>query len=133
MTVASGVIAALVGAGAGCLLGASIRRFQREKTTVNPVTVGATSLVTAGPNSLTRNPMYVGMAGLLLAHAIARRSWHALIPATAFVLAIDRGQVPAEEAVLRERFGAAFDDYARRVPRWIDHRSLLRSSVRRAQ
>ena len=45
----------------------------------------AGQLVVEGPNGLTRNPMYVGMAGVLVAHAVRRGSWTALLPAALFV------------------------------------------------
>ena len=68
--------------------------------------------------------MYVGMAGLLLAHAVWRRSWVALLPLGGFVLLIDRLQVEAEESALLERFGDEYESYRASVPRWIGLRSL---------
>lgn len=102
------------------LLGASVLDFRRNRTTVNPLTPEEVSaLVTTGPNQLSRNPMYVGMAGLLAAHALFRGRWAALLPVAAFVAAIDRAQIPGEEAALRERFPDSYDAYAARVPRWL--------------
>jgi protein-S-isoprenylcysteine O-methyltransferase Ste14 len=86
----------------------------------------ATHLVTDGPYALTRNPMYVSMAGALVAHAIWRRSLAALLPVAAFVAVIDRLQVTDEEVALREHFGAAYDDYRARVPRWLGARRTSR-------
>lgn len=63
--------------------------------------------------------MYVGMAGLLLARAVARRSWVAVLPVFGFVAVIDRMQIPAEEAAMAELFGHDYADYAVRVPRWL--------------
>lgn len=80
--------------------------------------------MTEGPNGLTRNPMYVGMAGILLAHAVTRKSVLALLPAGAFVLLIDRFQIPAEETALNAEFAAEFEEYKRDVPRWLDGRSV---------
>ena len=97
----------------------AIAEFRRQRATVNPVEVGAASLVTSGPNRVTRNPMYVGMAGILISHALLRRSPMALLAAMLFVAAIDRLQIPVEEALLRDRFGSDFDTYARTTPRWI--------------
>jgi protein-S-isoprenylcysteine O-methyltransferase Ste14 len=109
------------------LAGASSRSFRRQGTTVLPFHPEQTSfLVTTGVNALTRNPMYVGMAGLLLAQAAYRGSWTALAPAAAFVAAIDVYQVRFEEAALRERFGDVYDAYCQTVPRWLDGRSLRR-------
>ena len=68
--------------------------------------------------------MYVGMAGLLLAHATYRGSWSAVTPAAAFVAVIDVYQVRFEEAALRERFGELYDAYSATVPRWLDARSV---------
>ena len=67
--------------------------------------------------------MYVGMAGLLLAHAAYRGSWSALAPAAAFIAVIDVYQVRFEEGALHERFGEAYDAYRAAVPRWLDTRS----------
>jgi protein-S-isoprenylcysteine O-methyltransferase Ste14 len=107
------------------LAGASSYSFRREGTTVLPFHPEQTSsLVTTGVNALTRNPMYVGMAGLLVAQAAHRGSWTALAPAAAFVAAIDVYQVRFEEAELSERFGDVYNAYAQTVPRWLDGRSL---------
>ena len=85
---------AVVG-GSLCLLAGSAGTFLRHRTTVDPVRVErAQHLVVDGPNRLTRNPMYLGLTGLLLSHAIARRSPSALIPLAGFVWLIDRHQRP---------------------------------------
>jgi protein-S-isoprenylcysteine O-methyltransferase Ste14 len=116
------------------LAGASSRSFRRAGTTVLPFHPEQTSsLVTTGVNSVTRNPMYVGMAGLLLAQAVHRGSRTALAPVAAFVLAIDVYQVRFEEAALRERFGDVYDAYSQAVPRWLDRRSMRAVSGARSQ
>jgi protein-S-isoprenylcysteine O-methyltransferase Ste14 len=107
------------------LTGAAASQFRRRGTTVDPLHPEAASvLVTSGANALSRNPMYVGMAGLLVAHAIWRRSWAALVPVAAFVALIDRLQIRAEESALTETFGADFEAYRAATPRWLDRRSL---------
>jgi protein-S-isoprenylcysteine O-methyltransferase Ste14 len=119
------VVAGGLAAASVTLAGASSRSFRRMGTTVLPFHPEETSaLVTTGVNALTRNPMYVGMAGLLLAHAASRGSWAALAPAAAFVAAIDLYQVRFEEVALRDRFGDVYDAYCEAVPRWLDGRSL---------
>lgn len=106
------------------IAGASARRFRRSGTTVEPFDPTRTSfLVTTGANAISRNPMYVGMAGLLLANAIRRSAWVALVPAAGFVLVIDRVQIAFEEAALRAKFGADYEAYRAAVPRWLDQRS----------
>ena len=94
--------------------------FRASRTTVNPLSPQrASALVTAGVYRVTRNPMYVGMALLLLAWAVHLSSGWALLGPVAFVLYITRFQIRPEEQVLRRLFGAQFDAYAKRVRRWL--------------
>ena len=109
-----------------CALAGSAGTFLRHRTTVDPVRVErAQHLVVDGPNRLTRNPMYLGLAGALLAHAIARRSLPALIPALGFYWFIDRYQIPVEEAALEAGFGKAYRDYRGTVPRRLGSRGVI--------
>jgi protein-S-isoprenylcysteine O-methyltransferase Ste14 len=120
-------LAAATAAASVGLAGAAAGQFRRHHTTVEPFDPSkATALVVSGPNAVTRNPMYVGMAGLLVANAIRLRDWRALLPLAAFVGYIDRFQVAAEERALAEKFGADYEAYRAAVPRWLDARSLQR-------
>jgi protein-S-isoprenylcysteine O-methyltransferase Ste14 len=111
----------------GALAASAAGAFRRSGTTVEPFDPSRASvLVTSGANQVSRNPMYVGMAGVLVAHALWRGSWRALLPVVGFVAYIDRVQVAAEERALRERFGADYEAYVAAVPRWIDRRSVQR-------
>ena len=113
---------AVVSAG---LAAASARDFRRQGTTVEPFDPSrASALVTTGANAVSRNPMYVGMAGLLLAQAIRRGSWAALLPVGVFALVIDRLQIAAEESALLANFGVDYEAYRATVPRWLDRRSV---------
>jgi protein-S-isoprenylcysteine O-methyltransferase Ste14 len=118
--------AAVTLAGAGvAILAASGLSFRRHGTTIDPVhPAAASALVTTGVNARTRNPMYLALAAGLFAHALARGSWAALVPSAGFIAAIDRWQIPVEEAALRQRFGTDFVRYCTRVPRWIGPRSF---------
>lgn len=101
------------------LLAGSLAGFRFSRTTVDPrPTAAPSALVTEGVNAVSRNPMYVGMTGLLVGHAVlrGRRAW---LPVAAFALWMDRVQIPAEESVLRRTFGAEFEMYAAEVPRWL--------------
>lgn len=94
--------------------------FVRRRTTVNPLKPArTTALVTSGAYRITRNPMYLGMAFLLTAWAI----WlGALVPwcgPVAFVLYITRFQIVPEERALARLFGPSYQDYTRRVRRWL--------------
>ena len=107
------------------MAGTAASRFRQSGTTLEPFQPDRASvLVTTGANAISRNPMYVGMAGLLLAHAVWRGSWTALLPLVGFVVFIDRAQIQAEETALRAKFGAAYDAYQATTPRWIDRRSV---------
>lgn len=114
-----GLSAALVVAGAVFdVLG--LKAFRASRTTVNPLSPQrASALVTSGVYRVTRNPMYVGMAFMLLAWAVHLSSGWAFLGPPAFVLYITRFQIRPEERVLKRLFGAQFDAYARRVRRWL--------------
>jgi protein-S-isoprenylcysteine O-methyltransferase Ste14 len=117
------IAGAAVGAGSLALIARANVQFHAHHTTVNPVEPQrATTLVTDGVFSLTRNPMYVGLAGLLAAHAVARGGWLTPLPVAGFVVLIDRLQIPAEEAALTDRFGGVYEHYRRAVPRWVGPR-----------
>jgi protein-S-isoprenylcysteine O-methyltransferase Ste14 len=116
----SAVAAGALGAMSFALAASAASGFRRRGTTLHPQEPEKASvLVTDGPNRITRNPMYVGLTGMLLAHAVLRRSAPALLPIAALVVVLDRVQVRAEEAALRDRFGSAYEDYCARVPRWL--------------
>ena len=94
--------------------------FLRARTTVNPLDPGkATALVASGVFRFTRNPMYLGMATLLLAWAVYLSNVAALAGLALFVAYINRFQIEPEERALRARFGEEFEAYCRRVRRWI--------------
>ena len=117
---------AVAGASIG-MAAASARQFRRQGTTVEPFDPSrSTALVTTGVNAISRNPMYVGMAGLLVANATRLGSWTALLPVAAFTVLIDRVQIAAEESALQASFGADYDAYRASVPRWLDLRSVTK-------
>ena len=108
----------VVVAGAIAIDISAMRTMARARTTILPHR-GAEHLVTKGPFSFTRNPIYLGntmlMIGIGLISGIA---WFVILaPVAAFVtqkLAIER-----EEKHLEAKFGKAFRDYAKKVRRWI--------------
>lgn len=104
-------------AGAGLNLYGS-RLFSRVGTTIKPFQPAA-SLVTRGPYRFTRNPMYLGGLLLLLGAAMLLGSVGPFLVVPVFFLLLDRVFVRAEEGMLQGRFGEVYDDYRRRVPRWI--------------
>jgi protein-S-isoprenylcysteine O-methyltransferase Ste14 len=77
------------------------------------------SLVQTGPFALTRNPIYVALFGMMCALAVALGHAANLLLAIPAYLIGTLMRVGIEERLLRETFGQAFDDYARRVKRFI--------------
>jgi protein-S-isoprenylcysteine O-methyltransferase Ste14 len=80
-------------------------------------------LVVRGPYRYVRNPMISGVVFILFAEALAIGSRSQLLWALVF-LAVNAVYIPLfEEWQLRERFGAAYDDYCRNVPRLLPRRT----------
>lgn len=125
LTPARAVAAGATAVAPAALASASARLFRQQGTTLDPFhPAQASVLVTTGPNALSRNPMYVGLTGLLVSNAIRLSSWNALVPVGVFVLVIDRRQIRSEESALLARFGPDYEAYRAAVPRWLDRRSM---------
>ncbi len=124
-TVARSAAAAIVAVSSVTMAATTVHQFRRRGTTVEPFRPEEASfLVTTGANAITRNPMYVGLAGVLVANAIRRGSWVALFPVAGFIVFIDRLQIAAEEPALLDLFGVEYEAYRAATPRWLDRRSL---------
>lgn len=114
-----GVSLALAGAGA-CFDVAGLLAFRKAKTTVNPLTPSkSAAVVTTGVYQLTCNPMYLGLALILLGLAVYLASVWALFGPLVFAAYITRFQIVPEERALTARFGAAYSAYRARVRRWL--------------
>ncbi len=114
-----GVSLALAGAGA-CFDVAGLVAFRKAKTTVNPLTPSkSATVVTTGVYQWTRNPMYLGLALILLGWAVYLASVWALPGPLVFAAYITRFQIVPEERALTARFGAAYSAYCARVRRWL--------------
>ncbi|QPK65667.1 isoprenylcysteine carboxylmethyltransferase family protein [Methylomonas sp. LL1] len=75
-------------------------------------------LVVTGLYRRTRNPMYQGIVLLLLAECLLFVDSGLLIYASSIALVFHLFVVFYEEPVLGNRFGEAYNDYCRQVPRW---------------
>lgn len=94
--------------------------FRRAQTTVNPTTPqSSTSLVNNGIYRLTRNPMYLGMALILIGFASLLNSPISLIFVVIFVGYMTRFQIQPEERILKDKFGEEYTTYCNNVRRWI--------------
>lgn len=81
--------------------------------------VYADGLVTKGLFQHTRNPMYVGKFLMVLGVGFASNRWPSLLAITLAYSFMYQCVTLAEEAYLRKKFGPGFDEYCRRVPRWL--------------
>jgi protein-S-isoprenylcysteine O-methyltransferase Ste14 len=94
------------------------RAFQQAHTTVKPF-FQSSSLVTEGAYQVSRNPMYLGFALVLIGIAILLRSLVPYLVVAAFVLLIDRVFIRVEEQMLADQFGGQWEAYRKKTRRWI--------------
>jgi len=94
---------------------ASIRTLGEQWSLAARVVEGH-KLVTKGPYSIVRNPIYTGMFGMLLATGLAVSHWIGLMIAIVIFAIGTFIRVRSEERLLREMFGPEFEAYARKVP-----------------
>jgi protein-S-isoprenylcysteine O-methyltransferase Ste14 len=74
------------------------------------------ALITEGPYSLVRHPIYAGLFGMMLATALVMTYW-LVLPVAIIVFLIGANiRIRSEEKLLRDEFGAAYETYARSVP-----------------
>jgi protein-S-isoprenylcysteine O-methyltransferase Ste14 len=76
-------------------------------------------LVTTALHRYVRNPMYIGVFGVLLGEIVAFRSAMLREYAAFFCVAVQLFVIFYEEPTLRRQFGDSYEEYRRSVPRWI--------------
>ena len=76
-------------------------------------------LVAEGPYRIVRNPMYWNVAFVILGEALLIHSAALAEIAAVFFACTVLFVMVYEEPVLRHTFGAEYEEYCRRVPRWI--------------
>ena len=111
------LVIVLVFAGLAIVL-AAIRGFARAGTRVEPW-APSSAIVSDGLYRFSRNPMYVGMAIVMLGLALILSSLSSLLMVIVGVLVIDRFVIRREEAYLEGKFGEDYRAYRRRVRRWL--------------
>lgn len=98
--------------------GWSLWLFRRHATGLLPGQA-TDAMIEEGPYGLSRNPLYVGLLALYLGLALLAPTFWGLVLFPAAVGLVLWGAIRPEERFLHERFGASYDDYARRVRRWL--------------
>lgn len=79
----------------------------------------SSALVTGGVFRVARNPMYLGMALIVLGAALLLGSATPLAVVILLALLLDRAFISPEERMLADTFGDQFQEYRGRVRRWI--------------
>jgi protein-S-isoprenylcysteine O-methyltransferase Ste14 len=92
-------------------------QFRRAGTAVNPY-AQASTLVTGGAFSVSRNPMYLGIVLVLLGAALLLGSIPALLVAPAYAALVRARFILPEEARLAAQFGDAYSAYRSATRRW---------------
>lgn len=85
----------------------------------------SSELVTQGPYSVSRNPLYffsfIGLIGI----GLATETITLTLALIAFFALVYPAVIAGEEAFLQGRFGQAYADYCARTPRFFPRRSLF--------
>jgi protein-S-isoprenylcysteine O-methyltransferase Ste14 len=76
------------------------------------------TLVTTGPYSYVRNPIYLGSFVFIIAMALVAANWLLLLPALVLITIIYE-QIPNEEKMLAKKFGDEYLEYKKRTPKII--------------
>lgn len=92
--------------------------FKRFDTAICP-TAKTDCLVTSGVYRVSRNPMYLGVVGMLLAVAIFVGTFPFYLATAAYFLVMNNVFCPYEEHKLSEAFGDTYISYKNKVRRWI--------------
>ena len=89
----------------------------------------ASSLVQEGIFAHSRNPLYLGNLMIVVGLAIIHNGPLMYAIALPFFFLVYISIVAAEELYLREQFGAEYDEYCRRVPRFVPRLDGIRTTL----
>jgi len=90
----------------------------RGRGTPNPIDPPK-ELVATGPYRYVRNPIYVSVLVIIIGHFLWFKSVWLLAYAVVVFLAAHLFITWYEEPTLKRKFGPAYEQYCRSVPRWI--------------
>lgn len=98
----------------------SVWSFWKNKTTVNPIKPeSASKLVVSGNYTISRNPMYLGMLGVLIAWSIYLANPLNILIVVLYIKVLTEIQIKPEEVALEKLFGEDYRVYCQKVRRWI--------------
>jgi protein-S-isoprenylcysteine O-methyltransferase Ste14 len=92
--------------------------FRLAGTAIVPL-APATHIVNSGPYRFSRNPMYVGMAVMLLGGSVLANNFWMLLTLPLVLLLLYRFVIRREEAYLMSAFPAEYGAYQSRVRRFL--------------
>jgi protein-S-isoprenylcysteine O-methyltransferase Ste14 len=102
------------------IMAAGVWEFKRASTTVNPLKPDtASELVSSGIFQYSRNPMYLGMTGILIGIFFSLSNLASALVIPLFISFIYQFQIKPEEQAMKKLFTSSFDEYCGRVRRWI--------------
>jgi protein-S-isoprenylcysteine O-methyltransferase Ste14 len=110
--------AVLIAIGGGLVLETTARFALQGRGTPAPF-AAPERFVARGSYRVVRNPMYVGVLALIVGQALLLGREVLLIWAGVAALLFHLFVVLHEEPELRKRFGTEYDEYRRRVGRWL--------------
>lgn len=90
----------------------------RGRGTPAPIAPTA-KLVIHGLHRYVRNPMYIGVGLIVPGQSVLFGSWHIAEYLVVFAVVVHLFVISYEEPTLQKQFGDEYDQYRRRVPRWI--------------
>jgi protein-S-isoprenylcysteine O-methyltransferase Ste14 len=107
----------LIAAGLACHAWSNLTLLRGERAAAR----GAATIVSDGPYRFVRHPIYLAGVPLLSGAALlyAPPSGADLVGAVVVLAVFHWRVIRAEEPALRRRFGAEYEEYCRRVPRWL--------------
>lgn len=108
---------ALAGAGVAGIA-AAMRQFRAAGTNIE-TDRPSEAIVTSGLYGRSRNPIYLGMAAILVGLGLAVDSLWVLGMLIPLLLALRWGVVAREERYLARKFGEPYRAYTQRVRRWL--------------
>ena len=98
----------------------SLWQFYKSKANINPIHLEKSNVfVVDGIYRFSRNPMYLSLAGLLVAWAVYLQSAVSFLGVFLFVYLITQWQIKPEEYWLEKKFGESYLAYKKKVRRWI--------------
>ena len=96
----------------------AFKELNKHETTIYP-DGEPEHLVTTGPFKFSRNPIYLGMLGIILSVAFLMQSLSALLIPVLFILILENTWIPHEEKKLEEKFKDQWNDYLASTKRWL--------------